>query len=37
MYLVVIQSVVTALVGSRLRWHRIQRTGAAEALAAGRR
>jgi cellulose synthase/poly-beta-1,6-N-acetylglucosamine synthase-like glycosyltransferase/peptidoglycan/xylan/chitin deacetylase (PgdA/CDA1 family) len=37
MYLVVIQSVVTALVGSRLRWHRMQRTGAAEALAAGRR
>ena len=27
MYLVVIQSVVTALLGIRLRWHVIQRTG----------
>jgi cellulose synthase/poly-beta-1,6-N-acetylglucosamine synthase-like glycosyltransferase/peptidoglycan/xylan/chitin deacetylase (PgdA/CDA1 family) len=32
MYLVVVQSVVTALVGSRLRWHRMTRTGAAAAL-----
>ncbi|MEU8524989.1 bifunctional polysaccharide deacetylase/glycosyltransferase family 2 protein [Streptomyces sp. NPDC048629] len=33
MYLVVVQSVVTALLGSRLRWHRMQRTGtAAETL-----
>jgi cellulose synthase/poly-beta-1,6-N-acetylglucosamine synthase-like glycosyltransferase/peptidoglycan/xylan/chitin deacetylase (PgdA/CDA1 family) len=29
MYLVVLQSTVTALVGSRLRWHRVVRTGAA--------
>ncbi|MEV6331779.1 glycosyltransferase [Streptomyces sp. NPDC051909] len=29
MYLVVVQSVVTALLGSRLRWHRMQRTGTA--------
>ncbi|WP_328678221.1 bifunctional polysaccharide deacetylase/glycosyltransferase family 2 protein [Streptomyces sp. NBC_00322] len=29
MYLVVVQSVVTALLGSRLRWHRMQRTGSA--------
>ena len=28
MYLVVVQSTVTALTGSRLRWHRMQRTGA---------
>ena len=33
MYLVVVQSTVTALVGSQLGWHRIVRTGAAnEAL-----
>jgi len=33
MYLVVVQSTVTALMGIRLRWHRIVRTGsAAEAL-----
>ncbi|WP_137995116.1 bifunctional polysaccharide deacetylase/glycosyltransferase family 2 protein [Streptomyces vilmorinianum] len=33
MYLVVVQSVVTALLGSRLRWHRTQRAGtAAETL-----
>ena len=32
MYLVVVQSVVTALLGSRLRWHRMVRTGAAAAL-----
>ncbi|WP_037881611.1 bifunctional polysaccharide deacetylase/glycosyltransferase family 2 protein [Streptomyces sp. NRRL F-5727] len=31
MYLVVVQSVVTALLGSRLRWHRMQRTGTATA------
>lgn len=29
MYLVVVQSVVTALVGNRLRWQRMQRTGSA--------
>ncbi|MFK4194188.1 bifunctional polysaccharide deacetylase/glycosyltransferase family 2 protein [Streptomyces sp. NPDC033754] len=29
MYLVVVQSVVTALLGSRLRWHRMHRTGTA--------
>lgn len=34
MYLVVIQSAATALLGSRLRWHRMARTGAATALAA---
>jgi cellulose synthase/poly-beta-1,6-N-acetylglucosamine synthase-like glycosyltransferase len=32
MYLVVVQSVVTALVGNRLRWHRMVRTGEAAAL-----
>jgi len=32
MYLVVVQSVVTALIGSRLGWHRIPRSGAAEAV-----
>ncbi|RKR90437.1 cellulose synthase/poly-beta-1,6-N-acetylglucosamine synthase-like glycosyltransferase [Micromonospora pisi] len=32
MYLVVIQSVVTVLLGSRLRWHRMVRTGEAAAL-----
>ncbi|HEX5594495.1 MAG TPA: bifunctional polysaccharide deacetylase/glycosyltransferase family 2 protein [Micromonosporaceae bacterium] len=32
MYLVVVQSVVTALLGSRLRWHRMARTGEAAAL-----
>lgn len=32
MYLVVVQSVVTALVGNRLRWHRMARTGQAAAL-----
>lgn len=35
MYLVVVQSTVTALAGIRLRWHRVTRTGAAgEALVA---
>ncbi|MEV0720371.1 bifunctional polysaccharide deacetylase/glycosyltransferase family 2 protein [Asanoa sp. NPDC050611] len=34
MYLVVVQAVVTALLGSRLRWHRMARTGAAAGLAA---
>ncbi|WP_406284953.1 bifunctional polysaccharide deacetylase/glycosyltransferase family 2 protein [Embleya sp. NBC_00896] len=29
MYLIVIQSVVTAVLGSRLRWHRMHRTGSA--------
>jgi peptidoglycan/xylan/chitin deacetylase (PgdA/CDA1 family)/glycosyltransferase involved in cell wall biosynthesis len=33
MYLVVVQSVVTALLGGRLRWQRMVRTGAAAALA----
>lgn len=32
MYLVVVQSVVTALLGSRLRWQRMVRTGEAAAL-----
>ena len=32
MYLVVVQSVVTALLGNRLRWHRMVRTGEAAAL-----
>lgn len=32
MYLVVVQSTVTALVGNRLRWQRMQRTGDAAAL-----
>ena len=27
MYLVVIQSVVTAVTGARLRWHKLHRTG----------
>jgi hypothetical protein len=29
MYLVVIQSVVSALHGTRLKWHRVQRSGSA--------
>jgi cellulose synthase/poly-beta-1,6-N-acetylglucosamine synthase-like glycosyltransferase/peptidoglycan/xylan/chitin deacetylase (PgdA/CDA1 family) len=33
MYLVVIQSTVTALLGGRLRWHRMVRTGAATSYA----
>jgi hypothetical protein len=33
MYLVVIQSTVMALLGGRLRWHRMARTGAATAHA----
>ncbi|OIV35347.1 bi-functional transferase/deacetylase [Mangrovactinospora gilvigrisea] len=38
MYLVVIQSVVSALSGTRLRWHRARRAGtAAQQLARGRR
>jgi cellulose synthase/poly-beta-1,6-N-acetylglucosamine synthase-like glycosyltransferase/peptidoglycan/xylan/chitin deacetylase (PgdA/CDA1 family) len=36
MYLVVIQSVVTALVGSRLRWHQNARSGHAATVFAGR-
>jgi hypothetical protein len=36
MYLVVVQSLVTALLGSRLRWHRPVRSGSAAALAASR-
>lgn len=32
MYLVVVQSVVTAVVGNRLRWQRMVRTGEAAAL-----
>jgi hypothetical protein len=27
MYLVVIQSLISALTGSRLRWHKLERTG----------
>ena len=30
MYLVVIESVVSAVVGTRLRWHHLQRTGDVE-------
>ncbi|WP_027344447.1 bifunctional polysaccharide deacetylase/glycosyltransferase family 2 protein [Hamadaea tsunoensis] len=37
MYLVVVQSTVTALVGSRLRWHRMARTGDAAAVLTGPR
>jgi hypothetical protein len=38
MYLVVVQSTVAALLGTRLRWQRMQRTGQAElALGAARR
>ncbi|HET8683581.1 MAG TPA: bifunctional polysaccharide deacetylase/glycosyltransferase family 2 protein [Micromonosporaceae bacterium] len=33
MYLVVLQSVVTALMGSRLGWHRVARTGSVAAMA----
>ncbi|OKI73922.1 bifunctional polysaccharide deacetylase/glycosyltransferase family 2 protein [Micromonospora sp. CB01531] len=33
MYLVVVQSVVTAVIGNRLRWQRMARTGEAAALA----
>ncbi|MEU8936265.1 bifunctional polysaccharide deacetylase/glycosyltransferase family 2 protein [Streptomyces sp. NPDC048409] len=35
MYLVVIQSVVTALMGSRLRWHSMERSGTADPYLAG--
>ncbi|MFJ5646096.1 bifunctional polysaccharide deacetylase/glycosyltransferase family 2 protein [Streptomyces sp. NPDC093223] len=35
MYLVVIQSVVTALMGSRLRWHSMERSGTADPFRAG--
>jgi cellulose synthase/poly-beta-1,6-N-acetylglucosamine synthase-like glycosyltransferase/peptidoglycan/xylan/chitin deacetylase (PgdA/CDA1 family) len=37
MYLVVVQSMVMALIGGRLRWHRMVRTGAAGALDAAAR
>jgi hypothetical protein len=37
MYLVVVQSVVTALLGTRLKWHRMQRSGAVASLAVTRR
>ena len=37
MYLVVVQAAVTALLGSRLRWHRMARTGAAADLVGSRR
>jgi cellulose synthase/poly-beta-1,6-N-acetylglucosamine synthase-like glycosyltransferase len=33
MYLVVIQSVVTAVIGARLRWHKLSRTGEATGAA----
>ena len=36
MYLVVVQSTVTALTGSRLRWHRMIRTGEADRVLANR-
>jgi hypothetical protein len=32
MYLVVVQSTVTALTGIRLRWHPVARTGAAQEI-----
>jgi hypothetical protein len=35
MYLVLIQSVVTALTGGRLRWHKLHRTGDAAVLRRG--
>lgn len=37
MYLVVVQSTVTALMGIRLRWHRVARTGAAQKVIPARR
>ncbi|MGW7361873.1 bifunctional polysaccharide deacetylase/glycosyltransferase family 2 protein [Streptomyces sp. NPDC054841] len=37
MYLVVVQSVVTALMGNRLRWQRMQRTGSATDVLEDRR
>jgi hypothetical protein len=36
MYLVVIQSVVSAVLGSRLRWHKLARSGSAGAALASR-
>jgi hypothetical protein len=36
MYLVVFQSTVMALIGGRLRWHRMARTGAVSARLAAR-
>jgi cellulose synthase/poly-beta-1,6-N-acetylglucosamine synthase-like glycosyltransferase/peptidoglycan/xylan/chitin deacetylase (PgdA/CDA1 family) len=36
MYLVVIQSVITALTGARLRWHKLHRTGQPEVPVTGR-
>jgi cellulose synthase/poly-beta-1,6-N-acetylglucosamine synthase-like glycosyltransferase/peptidoglycan/xylan/chitin deacetylase (PgdA/CDA1 family) len=36
MYLVVVQSVVSALSGVRLRWHKLERTGELDAVAAAR-
>ncbi|MGP3949066.1 bifunctional polysaccharide deacetylase/glycosyltransferase family 2 protein [Streptomyces sp. 7N604] len=35
MYLVIIQSVVSALLGTRLKWHRMQRSGSAAELIRG--
>jgi hypothetical protein len=35
MYAVLLQSVATALAGVRLRWHKLQRAGGLEQLAAG--
>src|SRR5918993_3736193 len=37
MYLVVVQAAVTALLGSRLGWHHVARTGAAAEFAGSRR
>jgi hypothetical protein len=37
MYLVVVQAAVTALLGSRLGWHHVARTGAAADLVGSRR
>jgi hypothetical protein len=37
MYLVIIQSTVTAVSGTRLRWHKLHRTGQAAILTGGNR
>jgi hypothetical protein len=36
MYMVVIQSIMSAVVGTRLRWHKLRRTGGVEVGAATR-
>jgi hypothetical protein len=37
MYLVLMQSVITALTGARLRWQKLRRTGGAAVLTSGGR